>query len=134
MSVSGVTNNNNVTDVNSTRNPKSELDGDAFMLLLIEQMKNQDPLSPMEDTEFIAQTAQFSMLEEMHALRDEFSNSTAFNLIGKYVLGQTENSVTGLTEYVQGIVDSVSISGDEIFLSVGEHFIKPESVVGVSNE
>lgn len=41
---------------------------DQFMLILLEQLKNQNPLEPVEDKEFIAQMAQFSTLEETRAL------------------------------------------------------------------
>lgn len=42
-----------------------QLDRDAFLKLLIVQLRNQDPLKPMEDKEFIAELAQFSSLEQM---------------------------------------------------------------------
>lgn len=47
------------------RTPSPELDKDAFMKILMTQLQNQDPLSPMEDREFIAQMASFSTLEQM---------------------------------------------------------------------
>lgn len=50
--------------LNEARQP-NELDKNAFLMLLITQMRNQDPLSPVEDKEFIAQLAQFSSLEQM---------------------------------------------------------------------
>nr|WP_236911998.1 flagellar hook capping FlgD N-terminal domain-containing protein [Clostridium sp. Cult1] len=46
----------------------NDLDKDAFLRLLTTQLANQDPLSPIEDREFIAQLAQFSSLEQMQNL------------------------------------------------------------------
>jgi flagellar basal-body rod modification protein FlgD len=76
--------------------PTQELGKDAFMQLLISQMAYQNPLEPMENTEFIAQLAEFSALEqqqniaaaiELLALSQTAStNSQMVNLIGKRVL------------------------------------------------
>ena len=41
---------------------------DQFMSLLVEQLKNQDPLKPMENTEFITQLATFSSLEKLSSI------------------------------------------------------------------
>ncbi len=43
---------------------KSSLDKDAFLKLLVAQLSHQDPLKPMEGTEFITQLAQFTSVEQ----------------------------------------------------------------------
>ena len=52
------------TAVNQSKNktPSQELDGDAFLMLMLEQLKNQDPTNPMDNSEMLAQQAQFSQL------------------------------------------------------------------------
>ena len=45
---------------------ESQLKMDDFLKLLTAQMQHQDPLEPMKDTEFIAQMASFSSLDQMH--------------------------------------------------------------------
>lgn len=132
MDVSGVENTQNKSDTKITE-PKKGIDKDAFMKLLVEQLKNQDPLSPMDDKDFIAQTAQFTMLEEIQALRSDSSYNRAISLLGKDVRGMTINEETGSVEMVNGIVTGVSVYTDGIMLNVGDKVISPESVVGVKN-
>ena len=47
------------------RKPKQELGKDDFLQLLVAQLTHQDPTSPMEDTQFVAQMAQFTSLEQL---------------------------------------------------------------------
>lgn len=73
----------------------NELGKDAFLQLLVTQLRYQDPLSPMENEAFLAQLAQFSSLEQMQEmnanledsmlLTQSLNNSAAAGLIGKNV-------------------------------------------------
>ncbi len=101
----------------SKKASKNELGKDAFLELLVTQMKYQDPLNPNTDTEYIAQLATFSQLEQLQNLGSTTSNSQAFSLVGKTVMLKTENS-TGNTSYVTGKVDYVTMSGSKTQLSV----------------
>lgn len=44
---------------------------ETFLRLLVEQLRNQDPLSPMDGTEFVTQLSQFSQLEQLIGIRDD---------------------------------------------------------------
>ncbi|MEM7694943.1 MAG: flagellar hook capping FlgD N-terminal domain-containing protein [Pseudomonadota bacterium] len=82
------------------------LDYDAFLRLLVEQMKNQDPLEPVSDTEYIAQLATFSNVEQniiandrLLALLQSNTLSDAQSLIGRDI--ETPDGTTGEVESVQ---------------------------------
>ena len=81
-----------IGDVNSAQqtqrkivNQQSQLGKDEFMKILLVQLATQDPLSPMQDTEFIAQMAQFSALEQMTQMNSVTTMNSAYNMIGKIV-------------------------------------------------
>lgn len=100
-----------------TKRGSSELGKDAFLQLLVCQMQNQDPLEPNTDTEFVAQLAQFSSLEQLQNLGTETEKSQAFSLVGKYVVLQVTDT-NGKTTYPEGVVDFVNMQGKDIKLSV----------------
>ena len=101
MEISGVNSANQVSqDQNQEISQKNTLDKNAFFELLITQLKNQDPLKPMENKEFIAQMAQFSALEQMQNMNqniEKFLNREKLTdgavLIGKTVEKAGENEV-----------------------------------------
>ena len=62
----------NISD--TSKKEDTPIDKDAFLKLLVTQLKYQDPLQPMEDTEFIAQLAQFSSLEQIQNLNASIKN------------------------------------------------------------
>jgi flagellar basal-body rod modification protein FlgD len=92
---------------------ESNLGMDDFLKLLAAQLANQDMMNPSQDTDFIAQMAQFSSLQSMDSMAKmtSFNQSTA--LVGKYVVVATyERGKTQLTK-VEGFVEKVYLFGNE---------------------
>jgi len=59
----------------SASKDKNQLGQDAFLQLMVAQLKNQDPLNPTDATQFVAQLAQFSQLEQLIAIRSELESA-----------------------------------------------------------
>jgi flagellar basal-body rod modification protein FlgD len=77
---------------------------DEFMKLLLAQLKNQNPLEPLDGSDFAAQLAQFSSLEQLSNLNDQLKAQSvnqmtlgyaqSANMIGKEVVANSGNTVT----------------------------------------
>ena len=88
----------------------SALQKDDFLRLLMTQLTHQDPTEPMKDREFIAQMAQFSTLEQMTNMSNDFgrlagilSTTQALGLLGKTVeVLSADQSIEGVVEEVIG--------------------------------
>jgi flagellar basal-body rod modification protein FlgD len=98
----------------------SGLDRDDFLKLLITQLQHQDPTSPVEDKDFIAQMAQFSSLEQITNMSSGFqklsgllASSEASQVLGKTVeLHDGDNLVRGVVDkVVRGNNPMVGVNG-----------------------
>ncbi len=106
------------TNVKSTTENTSSLDKDAFLQLLVAQMKYQDPLEPTSNTEYISQFATFSELEQMQNLSASMDLQRASSLVGQYVMLKVTSETTGETSAVLGKVDYVINENNKAYLHV----------------
>lgn len=60
--------------IDTSRTPKNQMGKDEFLKLLTFQLKNQDPMNPMEQDKFTAELAQFSQLEQLTNLNKKFDD------------------------------------------------------------
>lgn len=104
-----------------------QVDAVDFLQLLVAQLRNQDPLSPMDDTEFVTQLAQFSMLEGINALGASYAQTQGMELIGKQVV-----AVCGDSESViSGEVTCVYLSGNKTLVGVGDQYVNLKDIVWI---
>jgi flagellar basal-body rod modification protein FlgD len=92
---------------------KTAVDYESFLKLLVAEMKNQDPTKPMESTDFVAQLATFSQVEQSvqsNAKLDQILQSTALSQAGS-LIGRQITSADGATS---GIISEVRIKSDGV--------------------
>ncbi len=119
-----------LSDYTSTKSSGSSLDKDAFMQSLVAQLSNQDPLEPTDNTEYVAQLAQFTLLEQIQQLNSTTNTNQAYSLMGKYVYVDEKGDGSS---YVFGQVDGVSIEDGKPYVMVGDQKYSYDSVVSVIN-
>jgi flagellar basal-body rod modification protein FlgD len=106
------------------------------MRLIIEQLKNQDPMNPLNSGEFTTQLAQINSLEQlinMNTLMEQFIGggklADATALIGRYVEGMDANGTS-----IAGTVESVEVIDGVPSLKIGDQLLLPSQVVTVSDK
>lgn len=108
------------------------LNKDAFLNLLVTQLRYQNPLQPMDDKEFISQMAQFSSLEQAQNTNKIAKLNSAYGMVGK-IITATISDETGNLKDIAGIVDSVRVKGNEAYLVVDSKEVPYESVNEVTD-
>lgn len=117
---------------------------DQFMQLLVTQLQNQDPLSPMKQEEFLSQLAQFSTLEGIENLNETIESQVrlqeesvrfqqltqAATLVGAEVTYAGRDSA-GVPQDRTGIVNSVSFDGNQIAFQVDGVAVKWSDIKSV---
>lgn len=129
-----------VSDVNQATkqaNEKNPLGKEAFLQLLVTQMQYQDPLDPQDNSEYLAQLAQFSALEQMTNLNDAMQTVTdAVNTINTSILVGQASSLIGQEiewtndkgEIESGKVDALKVIDGTPYLIVGEKIVDISTV------
>ncbi|CRL99519.1 Basal-body rod modification protein FlgD [Pseudomonas sp. 31 R 17] len=113
---------NNVANVSKAATGNQALGKDAFLQLLVTQLKNQNPLSPQDNGAFVAQLAQFSSLEGINTLNDSvnnissnFSSSQALqasSLVGRSIITQTDKALVDTSKSMNGSVAVTAATGN----------------------
>ena len=127
MTISNVEANSVLNDLsirNRSESEKSEsqADKDMFMRLLLAQIENQDPLKPTDQTDFVAQLAQFSSLEGIQNLNSSvedigamYRSSQALQataLVGREVLVKGQVGYLDGSGSIGGMIEAGQASGD----------------------
>jgi flagellar basal-body rod modification protein FlgD len=132
---SSATKSTSVVDPNNPVIAKASDDSlkDQFMKLMVEQLKNQDPMNPLDSKDFTAQLAQLNSLEQLMSinsvLEDQYQANglgEATSMIGTYVEG-----IDGDSNIITGYVDRVEVIDNEPVLKIGDQMLLLNQVVSV---
>jgi flagellar basal-body rod modification protein FlgD len=110
MAISPITTSTDVAPTTS-RIPIQTLGQADFLKLLVTQMTSQDPMNPQKDTDFIAQMAQFSALEQSKTMQVDIAGlrSQQQLLQASALLGQTVELQVNQDTMAAGVVSAVEI-------------------------
>lgn len=109
------------TSKTKTEKNSGELDKDAFLQLLVTQMKYQDPMNPGDSTEYMSQLAQYSALEATMNISDTMEKGNALNLVGEYVIMNSTDSA-GNNKMISGLVEYATVKNGEVLLSIENNY------------
>ena len=113
---------------------KQTLDSEVFLKLLVAQLSNQDPSSPMNTNEMIAQTTQLASMEQLTALSTTASESFALTMrqVAAALIGHDAQYTDADGTARTGRVDSVSFSGPVPLVTIGDAVVPLDSISGLS--
>lgn len=129
--ISGLTQSTSALTKAKPRASKSDLNFDDFVNLLATELQYQDPSNPVSSTEYVAQVAQLSSLNQLESIDSSLNNAQAYSMIGKDVTYKTTDSLGNSTQST-GTVDKVIRSGKKTYLSVNGTNVELNSVVSVA--
>ncbi len=121
----------NATVIGQTQNkrtPTAELGKNDFLKLMVGQLQNQDPLAPTDNSQQMAQLAQYSSLEQMQNMSKTLEVDQAYSMIGREVT--YNDKTTGAL--ATGTVEKVALENGKATLTVnGTAGIEPGAVTEV---
>ena len=114
--------------------PKKDLDKEVFLALLVTQLRNQDPSSPMDTTEMMAQSSQLASMEQLTGLadtsRDQFG--LQMRMAASTFVGQEVQFLDAAGVKRTGIVTGASFDGPVPTMTVGDHKVPLDAISAVS--
>lgn len=117
------------TGTTAAKNSNDELGKDAFLNLLVTQLRYQNPMEPMEDKEFIAQMAQFSSLEQMQEMNAsmtstlqqmQYMNGTLLTTQASSMIGKQVTWTDADKQEHTGVVKAIQFTDGVLELKIGD--------------
>ena len=111
-------------------NAPGTLGKDDFLKLFVTQLQNQDPMSPQDNSQFMAQMAQFTTLEQITNLATATSQLSFDTQVSQSValIGKTVGYTDANGNAVSGVATGVSIDNGTILINVGNDQVEPGAI------
>ena len=119
------------TSTSSTTSKSSALDMDDFLKLMVAQLQNQDMNNSVDNTEFAAQMAQYSMVQALSDMREQSQTAYSVSLIGKDV-SLSESNDDGSVSVITGTVEGVNLQNGDAEIIVNGSAYSMDSILTVA--
>lgn len=106
------TSNQDLTNMIFTDKAEQSISSEDFLNLMVMQMKNQDPMNPMDDSQMLTQMAQFSTMQQMQELASYSKQNYVASLVGQKVTA-AKFAVNGTVQKETGPVEKISLVDNE---------------------
>lgn len=113
---------------------RSRLSEQDSLVLLVAQLRNQNPMNPQSNTDFVTQLSQFDQVASLKKLNETLSDLTSLSLLGQAsgLLGrEVSATLEGEEEPIVGLVESVQLKGSETLIVVNGRLVPVDAVRAV---
>lgn len=133
INVNGTASNVNADGTVKTASSAASADQDQFLKLLVNELQNQDPTAPVDQTQTLSQLAQFSQLQETTTLNQTLTTNQGFTNVAQSatLIGKTVSTATGTDAGTSGVVSSVSLLNGTTYLQVGGQNVDASKVTSI---
>ena len=104
---------------------KNTISVEGFLELMVAQLKNQDFNNPVDDTQYMAQMAQFASLQAMQDMSGFTQSTYAIALVGKQVSAQKDGTL------IEGVVTGIQRDNKTFMIQIGNQIVSIEQIIGV---
>lgn len=129
MSINSVGSSASSTNSTQALTGSQSLGQQDFLNIMMAEMTNQDPMSPQDDTQFLAELAQFSTVNGVNTITQDMGQIQATTLLGKTITAM--QMVNGVSTPVSGVVQAISYSSTGVNVTVNNQDVPLSDVQSV---
>lgn len=129
----GTSGSNSVIDAVFGDEDDKQVSMDDFLTLMVAQLKNQDFMNPVDDTQYVTQLAQISTMQQMEEMAYNAKSTYVASLVGKYATA-AKFTVSGDLKKSEGIVDKISLLDGKFVIYVDGEAYKMDEIMEIKTE